>query len=208
MPAPYAKSVFINCPFDAAYRPLLDALVFAVMDSGCVARSAREISDGAENRLEKIFRIIEGCSYGIHDLSRTELHEQNQLPRFNMPFELGLFLACKRFGVKQGRKAGLILDRQPHRYQQFISDIAGQDIEAHDNDPSTAIRCVRNWLQTHRPKIAIPGGEAMAQRYAAFQAVLPAICEEKHVQPAELTFVDLGIAIHEWLVVNPVWVGA
>jgi len=205
MPAPYGRSVFINCPFDAAYRPLFDALVFAIMDAGCAARSAREISDGAENRLEKIFRIIESCRYGIHDLSRTELDETNQLPRFNMPFELGLFLASKRFGAKKHRqKAGLILDRQPYRYQQFISDIAGQDIEAHDNDPSNAIRRVRDWLQTHRPRIAIPGGEAMAQRYTAIQTVLPAICAQKQVEPEELTFVDLGIAIHEWLAGNPV----
>ena len=33
----YADSVFINCPFDGDYRPIFDALVFAVHDRPAVA---------------------------------------------------------------------------------------------------------------------------------------------------------------------------
>ena len=29
-----------------------------------------------------------------------------------------------------------------------MSDIAGQDIEAHDDDPSTLVRKIRNWFST------------------------------------------------------------
>jgi hypothetical protein len=32
--ADYTLSVFRNCPFDAEYAPLLDAMVFAIMDCG------------------------------------------------------------------------------------------------------------------------------------------------------------------------------
>ena len=52
-----------------------------------------------------------------------------------MPLELGLFLGAKRFGgTDQRSKKALVLDREPYRYQTFISDIAGKDIHAHGGD--------------------------------------------------------------------------
>ena len=92
--AKYTDHVFVNCPFDADYKPMFDAIVFAVTDLGLVARSAREEDDGGESRLVKIQRIIEECKYGVHDISAVELDSVNKLPRFNMPLELGLFLGC------------------------------------------------------------------------------------------------------------------
>ena len=139
--------VFLNCPFDAGYKPVFDSIVFAVTDLGFVARSAREQDDGGDVRLSKIERIIEECKYGIHDISAVELDPVNNLPRFNMPLELGLFLGCRRFGnAIQRRKVSLILDSHQYRYQVFISDIAGQDIHAHGGQPENAIREVRQWL--------------------------------------------------------------
>jgi len=87
--------IFINCPFDQGYKPMFDAIVFAVTDLGFVARSAREEDDGGEFRLAKIQRIIEQCKYGVHDVSAVKLDSTHKLPRFNMPLELGLFLGCK-----------------------------------------------------------------------------------------------------------------
>jgi hypothetical protein len=37
----YENSVFINCPFDRAYRPLFEAVVFAAYDCGFYSRSGR-----------------------------------------------------------------------------------------------------------------------------------------------------------------------
>jgi hypothetical protein len=51
--------------------------------------------------LTKIQRIIRGCRFGIHDLSRVELAAANSLPRFNMPFEPGLDIAAKAFGCRR-----------------------------------------------------------------------------------------------------------
>jgi hypothetical protein len=51
---PYKKNVFINCPFDRSYRPIVHALVFAVHDAGYVARSAQEVRDTGEVRIGKI----------------------------------------------------------------------------------------------------------------------------------------------------------
>jgi hypothetical protein len=144
----YAKSVFINCPFDAQYKPLFEAIVFAIFHCGFRPRCALEIDDSSEVRIDKVFKIIADCKYGIHDISRTEVTSAAGLPRFNMPLELGMFLAAKRFGTgEQKQKVCLILDSLPYRYQQFISDIAGQDIQVHSNSVQAAITVVRNWLR-------------------------------------------------------------
>ncbi len=134
MPRRYGENVFINCPFDDQYGSLLSALVFSVHDCGFVARSALELDDSSEVRIDKIFRIIADCRFGVHDLSRTELDADSGLPRFNMPFELGLFLAAKKFGTgRQKQKRCLVLDHDRYRYQKFCSDISGQDISSHAN---------------------------------------------------------------------------
>jgi hypothetical protein len=90
-----ARDVFINCPFDDDFAPGFRALVFGVIACGYRVRCAREVDDAAETRIEKLYRIIEQSRYGIHDISRTELDEASQLPRFNMPLELGMFLGAK-----------------------------------------------------------------------------------------------------------------
>ncbi len=62
----------------------------------------------------------------IHDLSQVDTH--GQLPRFNMPLELCLFLGAQKFGEKKSRrKACLVLEDERYQYQRFISDLAGVD---------------------------------------------------------------------------------
>ena len=144
----YNESIFINCSFDRTYKPLFDAIVFAVYDCGFVARCALEEGDGSQIRVQKIYAIISDCRLGIHDLSRVTLDRDTRLPRFNMPLELGAFLGAKYFGInRQKRKSCLVLDSEKYRYQKFISDIAGQDIQGHGNDPRRLTGIVRNWLR-------------------------------------------------------------
>ena len=149
MEFPDSKNIFINCPFDNVYLPIFHAVVFSVFDCGYIARCALEIADSSEIRIEKITRIISECNYGIHDISCTGLDKDKNLPRFNMPLELGMFLGAKRFGDdEQKKKICLILEREPYRYKSFISDIGGQDIQSHNNDDSEAVKVVRNWLRS------------------------------------------------------------
>lgn len=130
--------VFINCPFDADYQQIFRALIFTIFACGFRARSARELDDGGQTRIDKLYNLISECRYGIHDLSRTELDPIHNLPRFNMPLELGIFLGAKRYGGKsQKLKKLLILDLEQFRYQRFISDLAGIDI--------TNTQTIRSW---------------------------------------------------------------
>jgi len=84
----FEKSVFINCPFDADFEPILQAVLFSVIYLGFLPRLASERNDGAENRLEKIRGLIEASKYSIHDLSRCQAKRKGEYFRLNMPFEL------------------------------------------------------------------------------------------------------------------------
>lgn len=200
----YDYKVFLNCPFDEDYRHLFEALVFAIYDCGYVARSALEVDDASEVRIAKIKRIIGECRLGIHDISRTELDATTGLPRFNMPLELGIFLGAKDFGrAEQRRKSCLILDTERYRYQKFISDLAGQDIAAHGDDVTKAIRIARDWLSNATPKsVKTPGGSVISSRYEIFRAELPAMCTKLHLRVDELTFNNYVVEVEQWLNLN------
>ena len=198
----YNENVFINCPFDASYKSLFDATVFAVFDCGFVARCALEEDDGSQIRVQKIFDIISQCRLSIHDLSRVEIDRSTKLPRFNMPLELGAFLGAKHFGAgTQKKKACLILDSEKYRYQRFISDIAGQDIKAHENNPKIVIRVVRDWLRTYS-QVSIPSGSVIWSRYQLFNSDLPLLCKELRLNLKELIFNDYVLLVSRWLKIN------
>ncbi|MFL5383643.1 MAG: hypothetical protein ACJ8GN_14080 [Longimicrobiaceae bacterium] len=201
----YENSVFINCPFDATYRPLFEAVVFAVYDCGFFPRCALEIEDGSQVRIDKINGIIRDCRLAVHDISSTQLDSVNRLPRFNMPFEFGIFVGAKAFGSEDHRrKACIVLDSERYRYQKFISDIAGQDIREHDRRPSVLIRQVRDFLSAYFPHAAmLPGGRTLASRFQEFRRQLPTICGELCLDRRRLTFRDLsGLAV-TWIRSNP-----
>jgi len=196
----YSGNVFVNCPFDHHYEPLFYGTIFTVFDCGFVPRCAMEVDDGAQVRIDKIMKIIGECRYGIHDLCRTAPDSQSGLPRFNMPFELGLFMGAKKYGDKlQQTKSALIMDTEAYRYQSFISDIAGQDIKAHEDDVPTAIGLIRNWLRQSSRRTTIPGGRAIAKRYQEFQEALPSIRSELRLDADEVSYADYTHIVETWL---------
>jgi hypothetical protein len=198
--APYHQSIFINCPFDGEYKQLFEAAVFTVYYCGYVPRCALEISNSGQVRMEKLFKLIEDCQFGIHDISRTELDADTSLPRFNMPLELGMFLGAQRFGTGRHKdKNCLIFDRERFRYQKFISDIAGQDISAHEGIPATLIKKIRDWLSSVTDTKQQPGGAAIARQFVAFQSDIVIICERLKLERPDLTFGDYGNVVRAWL---------
>jgi hypothetical protein len=145
------NNVFFNCSFDGSYAQIFEAVVFAVFDFGFLPRCSLEVSDSTQSRLSRIVDLIRKCNYAVHDISYTELDSRTQLPRFNMPFELGLYFGCQNYGGKfHGKKTSLILDRDPYRYRAFLSDISGQDIRPHGGDPRAAVKEVRDWVPRAR----------------------------------------------------------
>jgi hypothetical protein len=201
----YKNSVFLNVPFDRTYKPLLEAAVFAIYDCGFVARCASEDEDSSTVRVQKIYDLIAESKYGIHDISRAGLDHKNRLPRFNMPLELGLWLGAKQYGNKNDRtKRALVMDRIDNRFKIFCSDISGQDIRSHQNNPATVIQRVRNWLRNSPDykNVVFPGPEKMVTRYAEFRAQLPTQCKDNGLNPKQLEFNDYCILIVGWLKVH------
>lgn len=158
------------------------------------------MDDAAETRIEKLYRIIGESRYSIHDLSRTELDVGNQLPRFNMPLELGIFLGAKRFGdKKQSEKRCMIQDTQQYRFQMFISDLAGMDIKAHGGDPRTMVQHVRDFLLTVSRRKTIPPTVELLDSYDRFVLALPAIAQASGLNPAGLQFPDFERLAQAWV---------
>ena len=76
------------------------------------------------------------------------------------------------------------------RYQQFISDIAGQDIQAHNDAPELTVKVVRDWLRTASRRETIPSGSIIWERYQEFREKLPQMAREGRLIVEELVFND------------------
>lgn len=165
----FDQSIFINCPFDKDYEPILQAILFCVIYLGFNPRLATERANAAENRIDKISELIQSSKYSIHDLSRCRAKKAGEYFRLNMPFELGIDYGCRRFlGNKYLDKKFLILEQERYRFQAAISDIAGCDIEPHGGNYQKAIEKVRNWL-VQEAGAHKDGPSKILQKYTDFQ---------------------------------------
>lgn len=177
--------------------------MFTIFACGFRPRSARELDDGGQTRIDKLYGLIEECRYGIHDLSRTELDDDNKLPRFNMPLELGLFLGAKRYGDKAQRdKRLLILDIERFRYQKFISDLAGMDIHEHGGKVEAAVRETRDWL-ANVSRRQMSSGDKIVRLYQQFIDDLPALAATLEFDPKKIPYVDFERIVVGWLTADP-----
>jgi hypothetical protein len=144
---PFEENVFINCPFDDQYLPLLRPMLFTLIYLGMTPRISSEAIDSGQARLEKIVEMIRLSKYGIHDLSRSQAQKKGEYFRLNMPFELGIDLGSRHFGQAEHKtKKILVLEAEPHKSKFSISDLSGCDLEAHKNDPYELIGIIRKWL--------------------------------------------------------------
>jgi hypothetical protein len=111
----------------------------------------------------------------------------------------------RKYGdAEQNTKSSIVLDTEQFRYQAFCSDIAGQDIRAHGNQPAKAIAAVRGMLATALGGAArIPGEAKINERFTQFRKELPGICRPLHVKPRELQFVETRSLVEEWLTSHP-----
>lgn len=142
----FEKSVFINCPFDGDYRPLLKILIFSLIKYGLVPRIALENSDSGQARIIKILELIKESKYSIHDLSRLKSAKADEFVRMNMPFELGIDFGARNFSASLASKKFLVLEATNYDYMKALSDMNGFDIKIHNNNSEKLIMSVRSWL--------------------------------------------------------------
>lgn len=161
----FSRNVFINCPFDAAYKRLLRPLIFTIRISGFIPRIASERFDSGEVRILKINELITASKFSIHDLSRIRSTTAKEYSRLNMPLELGLDLGCKLYhrDEKYRSKKFLILEDEQFSVQKALSDFSFADCKHHQNKPEEMVTLVRNWFVETGSKGIMPASEIWYQ---------------------------------------------
>ncbi len=147
---PDAPCAFLNVPFDKEYEPLFLALIAGLSGFGLVPKSVLEIP-GSQRRLDRLTQLIANCEYSLHDISRVTLSDR--VPRFNMPFELGLTI-----GMVQTRNLEhhwYVLESRPHRAQKSLSDLNGTEVYVHGARAVGVLQVLRNALgrSEHKPEM-------------------------------------------------------
>lgn len=137
------KNVFINCPYDDTYRLNMHLIIYMVCKFDHNPQLACLYSND-DDRMSKIINLIKISEIGIHDISLMKLDDENPLARFNMPFELGIDYAHKKF-INPNDKL-LILEKEPFLSKKTLSDLGGADIVPHKNDPEEIIKSIRNFF--------------------------------------------------------------
>jgi hypothetical protein len=194
-----SNNVFINCPFDNYYFPLLKPLLFTLIYIDLVPRIS-ETSDSGEFRLLKIRDLMAVSQYSIHDLSRMEPLKQKDYPRFNMPFECGIDFGLRMSSNEYASKKFLILEKEQHRYQKVISDISGNDIKAHKNEPEQIVKVIRDWFKP--TQLNIPRHREIWLAYNEFVYDYEQILINEKYDPKDiysLTFSDIIEFMTAWI---------
>jgi hypothetical protein len=149
-PAELDASVFLNCPFDDRYKPLLNSIILTVLACGFIPRISTESGSVSEPRLERICRSLHGSRFSIHDLSRCQGEGDLNLARFNMPLELGIAMG-RRYATMEATASAhdwFVMVPEGHPHTPYISDLAGFDPGVHEETPESLVPAIMGWLLT------------------------------------------------------------
>lgn len=139
------NAIFINCPFDDEYLPLLRTLLFVARFYDLEVKIASLDLDSKSNRLARIIALMRESKYSVHDLSRMKSVKEGEYYRMNMPFELGL-----DYGIGGDEKVFLIFENEPYKLKLALSDINGWDVRPHLDTPETLVKEFRRWIVANR----------------------------------------------------------
>ncbi len=136
-------SVFVNLPFDEKHEYLYLSLILSLVAFDFRPRSVLQIPAN-KDRLTRLVTLIRRCQYSLHDLSSVQLSGGRGLfrvPRFNMPFELGLAVAVAAIERKHDFR---LMEEKQYRLLQSLSDCNGYDPVIHNGTVGGVFRAVSN----------------------------------------------------------------
>lgn len=118
-----------------------------------------------------------------------------------------LRVGAKAFGGKQLQaKKVLILQQHPYTVHRSVSDLAGCDCRAHENDPRKIVALVRDWLvqeatapETGSTAIWYAFNDFMAWNYDDLKR---SKWTDRDISNMEMN--ELRIRMSRWLEVNPI----
>jgi hypothetical protein len=126
----HRADVFVNLPFDSQHETLFVATIAGLVALGLNPRCVLEVPP-QQDRVRRLFEIVRECPFSIHDLSRVQVSRAGEfrVPRFNMPFELGLAVAVSLADAAAGRAPHQwrTLEAKRFRLAASLSDISGYD---------------------------------------------------------------------------------
>lgn len=153
---PRASSVFINCPYDAEYRPVFDAIVFTLLCYGMWPRWADD-STRSLTRLDRIVDALRASRFSIHDLSRCKGEGDENLARMNMPLELGMALE-QAYPAKDAVRDHrcIVLVPAMSSYRQVVSDLNAFDLLPYDGTPEAMVSELGSFLKVSAGRVQAP----------------------------------------------------
>jgi hypothetical protein len=162
--------VFLNIPYDASFERLYISYIVGISAFRLIPHTTLEIPDSTR-RLDRIQALLHECRYSIHDLSRVQVSRKGaRVPRFNMPFELGLAVSWSH--VNPDRHSWFVCDSERHRVLKSTSDLAGTDFNIHDGTIRGVMRELCNMFirQSVRPDVS-----QMMKQYRRLRSAIPHI---------------------------------
>lgn len=164
------NTVFVNIPYDRGFRRLYLAYITGLIHLGLVPLATADFTVGPD-RLDKIFELIRGCRYSIHDLSRVQLDRTPPCsPRFNMPFELGMAVAISKAGERP--HDWFAFETVRGRMTKSLSDLCGTEPLIHGGTPEGVMRGLRKAFVLKPPR-KNPSPADMMQTYKIVEKLLP-----------------------------------
>ena len=167
----FERAVFLNIPYDHQFENLCLAYVCAIASFGLVPRATLEIP--GTRRLDRIIELMQSCPFSVHDLYRVQRYAPTRLPRFNMPFELGLAVAWQKFREK--KHAWYVFETERYRADRSLSDLAGTDVYVHRGTVKGVLRQVSNAFVRETRKATFA---QMMEVYRLTRRALPSILEK------------------------------
>lgn len=161
-------------PFGDEHERVYLALIAGLSALGFIPRCVLQVDAGGRHRLERLYRLISECGSSVHDLSCVELSpDRPKVPRFNMPFELGLAAAMNLAG---SRHRWFVLEAQRYQLQKSLSDVNGYDPFIHDGAPGGVLDVLRDMFRTSRPQ------PSTAKLMKVYEALRQAAVQLKNAQ--------------------------
>ena len=166
------RAIFLNVPYDKEFEPLFLAYLVGLTGLGLLPRATLELPVSMQ-RIERIVNLIDSCDYSLHDLSRIQLTLTSpQVPRFNMPFELGMAYYKTRLSANH---QCFIFANDHRQFEQSLSDLKGVDILQHSGDPKKLFSELVGAFDSRGQKPSVP---AMLEVQQLLLADLNRIFEE------------------------------
>lgn len=152
-------------------------MIAGLVGLGLNPRCVVQIPASAD-RLTRLVKIIQESPFSIHDLSRVQLSgtaSPFRVPRFNMPFELGLAVAICSSDANAGRQWKL-MEAVPHRLNHSLSDVDGYNPVIHNGTVTGTFEALLNIFPTLRkpPLSEVGDFKWVYRKLRAFRSTLPA----------------------------------